>query len=131
MSTRRLGNAAHDLCTGVDAGNIGGVVERGKGDAVFNGFHHLFVIKTEEAKARPVNDAVPHSADFGHAAHNAVFLAGEFINDSCDGLGVGGRLTSSLKTACAHQGGVLKVSVKANALAKALARTDSSAMSNS
>ena len=68
-----------------------------------------------------MDDAVADGVDLLHGADNAVFGAGELLNDRGDCLGVGGHGNVLVEDGlAADQGGVLEVAVDPNSLAEAL-----------
>ena len=117
-----LGNIAHDGLAGVDAGDVGGVVERSEGDAVFNGLHNVIGDQNAGGKGlAAVNNAVADSVDLLHAGDNTVLGAGELINDRGNGFGMSGHGDIFVEhRLIADERGVLEVTVDAYALAQTL-----------
>ena len=89
---------------GLDADDVGGVVERREGIALLHCLHDL-VGDDERSLAKllaAVDHAVAHSVDLLHGADDAVVLVHQRVQHGLDGLGVGGHgdvkrpLTASL-----------------------------------
>ena len=116
------GHVAHDVAAGLDAGDVGGVVQGREGDARLNGGHNAVVDLHGFCELlTAVDDAVADGVDLLHGADNTVFGAGELLNDRGDGLGMGGHGDVLIEDGlAADQGGVLEVAVDADPLAQAL-----------
>ncbi len=85
-----LRDARHDLLAGLDAHQVGGIVQRAEGDAFGNRCDDVVVNQRALGKFFPaVHDAVPDGADLFQAADNAVVLAGQLLDDGVDRLRVG------------------------------------------
>ena len=69
-----------------------------------------------------MNDAVTDGADLAHALDNAVFGAGELVENGSNGLGVGGQGDVLIELRLAVLGLVLQMAVDANAFAKTLGK---------
>ena len=68
-----------------------------------------------------MNDAVADSVDLLHGGYNAVLGVGKLVDNSGNRLGMGGHCNILIKYGlAAYQGAVLKVTVEADTLAKAL-----------
>ena len=116
-----LGHVAHDGLAGVDAGDVGGVVEGGQGNALGDGGHDVLVDQHRVGKLlAAVDDAVTHGADLPHALDHAVLLAGQLIQHGGNGLGVGGHGHVLVEHGLAVLGLVGQVAVDADALAQTL-----------
>ena len=113
---------AHDLDAGVDAGDVGRVVQGGEGSAVLQRLHDL--VGDEHAAGKllaAVDDAMSDRVDLVHGAHNAVFQAGELVDDRSDGLCVAGEGNILVEDGLvSDQRGVLEMTVDADALAQTL-----------
>ena len=113
---------AHDLDAGVDAGDVGGVVQGGEGGALLERGHDLvgYQHAARELLAA-VDDAVADGVNLVHGAHDAVLGAGELVDDGGYGLGVAGQGDVLVEDGLiANKRGVLEVTVDADALAQAL-----------
>ena len=116
------GNIAHNGLAGVDAGDVGGVVQRREGDALFERGHNGVVNADGACKLlAAVNHAVADSVDLLHGGNNAVFRAGQLLDDSCDSLRVGWHRDVLIEDGlAAYQRAVLEVAVDADALTQPL-----------
>ena len=115
------GHAGHDLLTGADAGDVGGVVEGGQGDALLNGGHDLVVNAHGGGELLPaVDHPVAHRVDLGGGLNDPVLRAQQGVQHGLDGLGMGGH--GDLKLVLGVLGGDLvgQAAVDADALAQAL-----------
>ena len=115
-------DVAHNGLAGVDAGDVGGVVQRSEGDALFDRLHDLVVDQHGGGKLlAAVDDAVTDGVNLLHRAYNAVFLARQLVDDSGDRLGVRGHGDVFVEDRLvAYERAVLEMAVDADALAKAL-----------
>ena len=116
------GDLAHDGAAGVDAGDVGGIVQRGEGGALLDGLHHFVVDEHGGGELlAAVDHAVTDRVDLFHGVDHAVLGAGEFINDGGNGLGMRGHGHVFVKNRFPlHQRRVLEVTVDADALAQPL-----------
>ena len=117
------GHAGHHLLAGPDAGEVGGVVEGGQGDAVLNGFEHLVGDQDRLVeRLAAVDHPVAHRLDLLHGAHHAVFAVHQGVQHGLNGLGVGGHGHVHGVQSCLalHLGLVGELAVDADALAQAL-----------
>ena len=116
------GNVAHNVAAGVDADDVCRVVQGSEGSALLERFHNCIVDAHGGSKLlAAVNDAVADSVDLLHGGDNAVLGAGELVDNSRNCLCVGGHCNILIKYGlAAYQGAVLKVTVEADTLAKAL-----------
>ena len=86
------GHAGHELLAGLDADDVGGVVERGEGIALLDCLHDL--VGDDDGLGKlfaAVDDAVADSVDLLHGADDAVLLVDERVQHGLDGLVVGGH----------------------------------------
>ena len=114
---------AHDGGAGVDAGDVGGVVERRQGDAVLQSLHHLVGDEDRLVESlAAVDHPVTHRVDLLHGADHAVVLVHQGVQHSLDGLRVGGHgnVDSVQHLLALHLGLIGELAVDADALAKAL-----------
>ena len=114
---------AHDGGAGVDAGDVGGVVERCQGDAVLQSLHDL--VGDEDGLVEglaAVHHAVTHSVDLLHGADDTVVLVHQSVQHGLDGLGMGGHghIDGVQDLLALHLGLVGELAVDADALAQAL-----------
>ncbi len=66
-------DAGHDLLAGLDAGDVGGVVEGGQGDALLQSGHYGVVDEHGAGELLAAMDhAVSDGVDLGHALDHAV-----------------------------------------------------------
>ena len=116
------GHVAHNGLAGLDAGDVGGVVQRREGDALLDGLHHIVGDADGGGELLPaVDDPVTHRVDLLHGVDHAVLGAGQLVDDGGNGLGVGGHGHVLVEDLLAlHQRGVLQVAVDADALAETL-----------
>ena len=105
---------AHDGAAGVDAGDVGGVVQRGKRRAFLERGHDGVVDLDGTGKLlTAVDDTVANGVDLLHGGDHTVLGAGQFVDDRSNRLGVGGHRQVFVK-----ERGVLEVAVDADALAQ-------------
>ena len=111
---------AHDGAAGVDAGDVGGIVQRGKRRALLKGGHDGIVDLDRAGKLlAAVDDAVTDGVDLFHGGDHTVLGAGQLVDDRGDGFGVGGHRQVFVKDRlAADERGVLEVTVDADALAQ-------------
>ena len=114
---------AHDGGAGVDAGDVGGVVERSQGDAVLQGLHDL--VGDEDGgveRLAAVHHPVAHSVDLLHGADHAVLGVHQRVEHGLDGFGVGGHghVHGVQGLLALHLGLIGELAVDADALAQAL-----------
>ena len=111
---------AHDPAAGFDAGDVGGVVERGEGDAVLNGLHDVLVDENGGGEGlAAVDDAVADGIDLGHGLDDAVFLARELVDDGRDRFRMGREVDVLIEDRLvADEGLMLQMAADADALAK-------------
>ena len=116
------GDVAHNGLAGVDAGDVGGVVKGGKGSALLKSGHDVVVdLDGAGELLTAVHHAVTDSVDLLHGGDDTVLRAGELLDDSGDGFGVGGHGDVFIKDGlAADQGAVLEVTVDADSLSEAL-----------
>ena len=117
------GHAGHALLAGLDAGDVGGVVERGQGDAVLQSLHDLIGDEDGAGKGlAAVHHAVTHSVDLLHGADHAVLFIHQCVQHGLNGFGVGGHghIHSVQGLLALHLGLVGELAVDADALAQAL-----------
>ena len=118
-------HAGHELLAGLDANDVGGIVQRGKGIAVLNRLHDLVGDDDGLGEFLPaVDDAVANGVDLLHRADHAVLFIDQRIKNGLDGLAVGrhgdgGFLYRFLAGQLRLVG---KAAVDANAFAKALGK---------
>ena len=77
---------------GVDADDVGGVVQGGQGDALLDGSHDL--VGDEDGLGEllaAVHHAVAHSVDLVHGADDAVLGIHQSVQHGLNGLGMGGH----------------------------------------
>ena len=113
---------AHDGAAGVDAGDVGGVVQRGERRALLERGHDGVVDLDGTGKLlTAVDDTVADGVDLLHGGDHTVLGAGQLVDDRSDGLGVGGHRQVFVKDRlAADERGVLEVAVDADALAQTL-----------
>ena len=114
---------AHDGGAGVDAGDVGRVVEGGQGDALLQGLHDL--VRDQDGAGEglaAVDHPVTHRVDLLHGADDAVVLVHQGVQNGLDGLGVGGHghVDGVQHLLALHLGLVGELAVDADALAQAL-----------
>ena len=117
------GHAGHALLAGLDAGDVGGVVEGGQGDAVLQSLHDLVGDEDGAGKGlAAVHHAVTHSVDLLHGADHAVLFIHQRVQHGLNGLGVGrhGHIHGVQGLLALHLGLVGELAVDADALAQAL-----------
>jgi hypothetical protein len=86
------GHAGHELLAGLDADDVGGVVQRGEGIALLDGLHDL--VGDDDGLGElfaAVDHAVADRVDLLHGADDAVLLVDEGVQHGLDGLAVGGH----------------------------------------
>ncbi len=108
---------------GVDANEVGGVVQRGQRIALFNGFHHLIGDEDGGCKGlAAVNHAVPHSVDLAHGGKHTVFSVHQSVQNGLNGLGMGGHrhVNGAQGLLALHLRLIGELAVNTNALAQAL-----------
>ncbi len=112
----------HDLAAGIDAGNVGGVVQRRKGDAFFNCGHDIVIDQNGACKLlAAVNNPVTDSIDFLHGSNHAVFCGGKLLDNCGNGFGMSGQGEIFIEyRLSADKGAVLQMAINTNTLAKAL-----------
>ena len=113
---------AHDGAAGVDAGDVGGVVQRGERRALLERGHDGVVDFDRAGELlAAVDDTVADGVDLLHGGDHTVLGAGQLVDDRGDGLGVGGHRQVFVKDGlAADERGVLEVAVDADALAQTL-----------
>ena len=114
---------AHDGGAGVDAGDVGGVVEGGQGDALLQGLHDLIGDEHRAGKGLAAMDyPVAHRIDLLHGADDAVVLVHQSVQHGLDGLGVGGHghIDGVQHLLALHLGLVGELAVDADPFAQAL-----------
>ena len=113
---------AHDGAAGVDAGDVGGVVQRRKRRALFERGHDGVVdLDGAGELLTAVDDTVADGVDLLHGGDHTVLGAGQLVDDRSNGLGVGGHRQVFVKDRlAADERGVLQVTVDTDALAQAL-----------
>lgn len=114
------GGVGHDLLAGLDAGDVGGVVEGGQGDALPDAVHDLAVDDDGVGELlAAVDHTVADGIDLGHVLDDAIVVVGQHLHDQLDGGLVVGHVAVGVIDVLAG-GGVLDVAVDADALAQAL-----------
>jgi len=113
---------AHDGAAGVDAGDVGGVVQRGERRALLEGSHDGVVdLDGAGELLAAVDDAVADGVDLLHGGDHTILGAGQLVDDRGDGFGVRGHRQVLVKDGfAADERGVLQMAVEADALAQAL-----------
>ena len=113
---------AHDGAAGVDAGDVGGVVQRRKRRALLERGHDGVVdLDGAGELLTAMDDTVADGVDLLHGGDHTVLGAGQLVDDRGNGLGVGGHRQVFVKDGlAADERGVLQVTVDTDALAKAL-----------
>jgi len=124
VENSNLGNVlAHNLGAGVDAGEVCGVVQRSKGDAVFDSLHNFVGDENGRSKGfTAVNNTVTDSVDFLHGSDNAVSFGSHLIEDSSDSFVMGGQIDVFIENGLAVQGSVLQMAADADTFAKTLCK---------
>ena len=115
------GHTGHDLLAGLDAGDVGGIVEGGQGDALFQSGHNLVGNAHGGGELlAAVDHAVAHRVDLRGALDHAVPGVQQGVQHSLNGLGVGGH--GDLELILGVLGGhlVSQAAVDADALAQPL-----------
>ena len=115
------GGGGHNGLAGLDAGDVGGIVQGGQRDALLQGGHHVGVDPGGGGKLlAAVDHPVAHRVDLGHAPDHAVLGGGQGVQHGLDGLSVGGH--GNLKLQLQVLGGDLvgQAAVDADALTQAL-----------
>ena len=116
------GGVGHDFLAGLDAGDVGGVVQGGQGDTLADALHDSAVDDDGVGELlAAVNDTVAHGVDLGHIFDDTVVVVGQDLHDQLDGGLVVGHVTVCVVHITAG-GGVLDVAVDADALAQALSQ---------
>ena len=112
---------AHDGGAGLDAGDVGRVVQGGQGDALLQGGHHLVVdLHGGGEGLAAVDHPVAHRLDLLHGAHHAVGRVHQGVQHRLNGLGMGGHSHVLGVDGLLAGGLVGKFPVDADALAQAL-----------
>ena len=115
-----LGRLGHDLLTGLDAHEIGGVVEGPQGDALLDGLDAGVVNDAALGEGHAaVEDAVAHSGDLVGGGDDALGGVHHDVQNRLDGLAVGGHGDVLLHVLAAGDL-VGQAAVDADALAQAL-----------
>ena len=117
-----LRDIGHNLLAGLNAHEVGRVVQRAKRDALGDGRDDGVVNKHALGEFfTAVYNAVTDGTDFAKAADDAVVFAGELFNNGINGLGMGrhGYLGFKLFLAV-NERCVLKTAVNTNAFTDAL-----------
>ena len=114
------GGVGHDFLAGLDAGDVGGVVEGSQRDALPDTLHNSAVNQHGVGELlAAVHHAVAHSVDLGHILDHTVVVVGQNLHDQLDGGLVVGHVAVSVVDVLVG-GGMLDVAVNADALAQAL-----------
>ena len=116
------GDIAHDITAGIDADDVCGIVQGGKGGALLESLHDLVCDEDGGSKLlTAVNDTVADSVNLLHGADNAVLGTGKLVNNRCNCLGVSGHGKIFIENGlAAYQRTVLEVAVDADTLAETL-----------
>ena len=86
---RDVGGIGHHLLAGLDALDVGGVVQRPEDDVVVDGLHDLGVDDLALGEGRAaVQHAVADRVDLLHVGDDALLLVGQGLDDVLHGLGV-------------------------------------------
>ena len=117
------GDAGHNGLAGLDADDVGRVVQRSQRIALLNGGHDL--IGDEDGLGEllaTMHHAVAHSVDLLHGADHAVVGVHQSVQHSLNGLGMGGHghVNGVLLFLTGDLGLVGELAVDADALAQAL-----------
>ena len=115
------GHTGHDLLAGLDAGDVGGIVEGGQGDALFQSGHNLVGNAHGGGELlAAVDHAVAHRVDLRGTLDHAVPGVQQGVQHSLNGLGVSGH--GDLELILGVLGGhlVSQAAVDADALAQPL-----------
>ena len=115
------GGAGHQLLAGLDADDVGGVVQGGQRIALLDGGHDL--VGDEDGLGEllaAVDHPVAHRVDLLHGADDAVLLVYQGVQHGLDGLGVGGHGHVGRLDGLLAGGFVGELAVNADALAQAL-----------
>ena len=119
-----LGNAvAQSGLAGVDADDVGRVVQGSQGVAAFDGLHDF--IGDEDGGGEcfaAMNHTVADSVDLAHGGDDAVFRIDQGVQDSLDGFGMGGHshINGVQLLLAVHLGLVGELAVNADPFAQAL-----------
>ena len=115
------GGAGHQLLAGLDADDVGGVVQRSQGIALLDGSHDLVSQQDGLGKLlAAVDHAVTDSVDFLHGGDHTVLRIDQGVQNSLDGLAVGGHSHVSVLDGLLALGLVGELAVDADALAQTL-----------
>ena len=120
-------HVGHDLLAGTNAGDVGGIVERGQRDARLNRGHHLVVDADGLVEGlATMHHAVTHRVDLLHGANDTVFGVHQSVQNSLNGFGMGGHghIHGLQRLFSLNLGLVGELAVDANALAQALGQHD-------
>ena len=116
-----LRGLGHDLLAGLDAHQVGGIVQGTQGDALLDGLNAGVV---DDAALRErhaaVEHAVAHRVDLIHAGDHAVITAEQGGQDGLDRLGVGGHGDLGLELLVLGGDLMGQAAVDADALAQTL-----------
>ena len=116
-----LGLAGHDLLTGLDALEVGGVVEGAQGDAVADGLLAGLVDDAGlDELVAAVQHAVTHRVHLVQGLDDAVALVHQDVQDGGDGLGMGGHGDVAGHLLALGGDAVRQTAVDADALTEAL-----------
>ena len=113
----------HKSLTGLDADDVGGVVQRSQGVALLNSGHNL--VGDEHALGKllaAVNHTVTNRTDLLHGANHAVVRIHQGVEHSLDGLRMGGHSHIRFLDGLLAVGLIGELAVNANALAQALSQ---------
>ena len=118
------GNIVHNSSAGENTGDVCGVVEGGKGGALFKLCNDLIVNLNGVGKLlAAVDNAVTDSVDLLHGGDNTVLCACELVNNGCDSLRMGGHRNILIEHRfAADQRSMLEVTVYTDTLAKTLSQ---------
>ena len=87
------GGAGHDLLAGLDAHQVGGVVQGAQGDVFADGVHNGVVNNHGLGELfAAMQHAMAHGADLGHVGHHAMILVGQGPQHVAAGLHMGGHI---------------------------------------
>ena len=117
------GNAGHLLLAGLDADDVGGVVERSQGVALLNGSHNLVGDDHGGSELLAAMDhTVANCVDLLHGSDYAVLGIHQSVEHGCNGLGMGGHChVNRVQLFLALDLGLVgELTVDADALAQAL-----------
>ena len=115
------GGAGHQLLAGLDADDVGGVVQGGQRIALLDGGHHLVGDQDRLGELlAAVDHPVAHRVDLLHGADNAVLLVHQGVEHGLNGLRVGGHSHVGVLDGVLAGGLIGELAVDADALAQAL-----------